>query len=68
MLELEAVKVGLETLLYEDLELKNKQWRYLSRRVCRVSELQEICNSSLHKMRSILECYRTNRIRFKRST
>lgn len=67
MFKLEEIRKELSVMIKGDIETRSKTWKYLSRGLCRVSELEHNCNISLKYISKISLIYEANKVKFKKS-
>jgi hypothetical protein len=67
MFTLEDLRGEIESVIRSEIEVRSKQWKYLSRGMCRVSELEHCCNTSLAHVSRLMLIFEQNKVTFRKS-
>lgn len=67
MFKLEALREEMEAIIRSEVEVRQKKWRYLSRGLCRIEELEDQCEAELNYIQRMLRIYEENKAKFKKS-
>jgi hypothetical protein len=57
----------LQKLIHSEVEMREKMWKYLSRGLCQVGEMEYLCRNELNSIKRIMQIYNENRLKFKKS-
>jgi hypothetical protein len=67
MFTLEAMREEMTGIVKAEVEVREKKWRYLSRGLCRVEELEVQCDTALNHIERMTCIFEENKVKFKKS-